>query len=93
MADPYGILAPTYTDQLPALRSQRGQLVSLIEEIRDVHGRLACLDPSEFWNSSAQRAYRERVDDVVQTLRGVLNYLTEAQDQIWSSICRLEAEE
>jgi hypothetical protein len=93
MADPYGILTPAYTDQLPALRSQRRQLVSLIAEIRDVHGRLARLDPSEFWNSSAQRAYRERVDDVVQALRGVLDYLTEAQDQIWSAIRRLEAEE
>jgi hypothetical protein len=67
--------------------------MNLTAEIREVQARLASLDPSEFWSSCAQRAYRERVEELVHDLRAVVEYLNQAQDQIWRNICRLEAEE
>lgn len=93
MDDLYGILAPVCTDQLPALHSQRRQIVSLTAQIQDLEGRLRGLDPSEFWSSNAQRAYRDRVGEIVHDLRGVVHYLNEAQEQIRRTIRKLEAEE
>lgn len=91
MDDLYGILAPTQTDELPALRSQRRHLLGLTADISEAKRRLVGLDPSEFWSSSAQRAYRGRVDEIVHDLQGVLDCLFEAQDQIWRRIRQLQA--
>ncbi|MDJ0348688.1 hypothetical protein [Cryobacterium sp. PH29-G1] len=91
MDDFYGILPPSQTDQLPALRAQRRDLLGLTADIRTAKSQLNALDPSQFWSSSAQRAYRGRVDEIVHDLQGVLDYLNDAQDQIWRSIRQLLA--
>ncbi len=91
MDDRYGILSPAQANQLPALRAQRSRLLSLTGEINDAKRQLISLDPSQFWSSSAQRAYRGRVDEMVHDLQGVLDFLVEAQEQIWRSICQLQA--
>jgi ATP-dependent exoDNAse (exonuclease V) alpha subunit len=91
MDDLYGILSPSRAQQLPALHAQRRRLIGLIADINDVKHRLVSLDPSEFWSSRAQRAYSGRVEEIVHEVQAVLDYLTEAQEQIWLSIRQLQA--
>lgn len=85
--------SPGHTQHLTALRSQRRRLLGLTEDIREVQHRLAGLDPSEFWRGGAQRAYRDRIQEIAHELRRVLVYLTEAQEQIGRNIRQLEAEQ
>ncbi|TFD62077.1 hypothetical protein E3T39_03445 [Cryobacterium suzukii] len=83
---------PAHTDQLPVLRSQRALVASLITDVVEVKRRLVSVDPSEFWRSSAQLAYRERVGEIVADLQIVLNLLDEAQDYLWQNIVHLESQ-
>ena len=82
-----------YRDNLPALRAQRQRLLTLTADIVDVQRHLVNLDPAEFWRSRAQRAYRDRVEEIVRDVCFVLHLLNEVQDQIWRKICLLESEE
>ncbi|TFC26851.1 hypothetical protein E3O25_10635 [Cryobacterium sp. TMT1-3] len=88
---PYGNFEPNQADQLAALWAQRKRILLLTADIRDAKLRLSMLDPSEFWSSSAQRAYRERIAEIVHDVQGVLNHLITAQDQIWRNIRQLQA--
>lgn len=90
MDDLYGILSIAQTDQLPALRSQQRELRRLSADINEAKSRLVRLDPSEFWSSNAQRAYRGRIDEIVHDLQGVLGFLFEAEEQIWRSMRTLQ---
>lgn len=90
MDDDYGNFAPNQADQLAALWAQRKRLLVLTSDIRDAKGRLSSLETSEFWSSSAQRAYRQRVEEIVNDVQGVLDYLNDAQDQIWRNIRQLQ---
>lgn len=91
MDDLYGILSPLQPDYVAALRSQRRQLFGLIAEITNATRQLSLLDPSEFWSSSAQRAYRARIEEIVHGLHTVVSYLTEADEQMLQSIYQLQA--
>lgn len=91
MNDFSDVLFPVPTDQLAALRAQRLQLGGLIEEITAGRQKLVSMEASAFWNSSAQRAYRLHVDNILHELRGVLGYLNDADDQLWRSLCQLQA--
>ena len=87
-----GLITPAHTDQIPALRAQRKQLLGLTADIQDVLRWLISLDASEFWSSRAQRAYCQQVREGANELRRVLYHLNEAQEQIWRNICLLEAD-
>ncbi|WP_104083411.1 hypothetical protein [Cryobacterium sp. Y11] len=85
-----GVWTTTPTDQLPAFRRQRQLILSLIGDVALVQRRLNNVDPSEFWRSSAQRAYRERISEIVHDLSSVLNLLDDAQQQLQLNISQLE---
>ena len=88
-----GVWITTPSDQLPVLRRQRQLVLSLIVDVVEVQRRLNNVDPSEFWRSSAQRAYSERVSEIVHDLRLVSDYLEEAQHNLWQNISQLGSEQ
>jgi HPt (histidine-containing phosphotransfer) domain-containing protein len=93
MDDLAGLITPGRTDQLPVFRAQRLLVQSLTADVAELQGRLATGDPSQFWHSAAQRAYRERVAEIVHDLGIVVNFLDEAQDQLGQNIWQLESEQ
>jgi hypothetical protein len=93
MDDLAGLITPGRTDQLPVFRAQRLLVQRLTVDVVELRGRLAKEEPSPFWQSPAQRAYRERVAEIVHDLGCIVNFLDEAQDQLWQNIWQLESEQ
>ncbi|TFD62370.1 MULTISPECIES: hypothetical protein [unclassified Cryobacterium] len=93
MDDLAGLIASGRTDQLSVFRAQRLRVQALTADVVDLQGRLRRGDESEFWQSAAKRAYRERVAEIVHDLGLVVNFLDEAQDQLRQNIWQLESEQ
>ena len=93
MDDLAGLITPGRTDQLPVFRAQRLRVQALTADVVELQGRLARGNPSEFWQSAAQRAFRERAAEIVHDLGLVVNFLDEAQDQLRQNIWQLESEQ
>ncbi|TFC74056.1 hypothetical protein E3O45_10975 [Cryobacterium sp. TMS1-20-1] len=93
MDDLAGLIASGRTDQLSVFRAQRLRVQALTADVMDLQGRLRRGDESEFWQSAAKRAYRERVAEIVHDLGLVVNFLDEAQNQLRQNIWQLESEQ
>ncbi|TFD57973.1 hypothetical protein E3T43_06915 [Cryobacterium sp. Hh7] len=93
MDDLAGLIASGRTDQLSVFRAQRLRVQALTADVVDLQGRLRRGDESEFWQSAAKRAYRERVAEIVHDLGLVVNFLDEAQNQLRQNIWQLESEQ
>lgn len=93
MDDLAGLIASGSTDQLSVFRTQRLRVQALTADIADLQGRLRRGDESEFWQSAAKRAYRQRVAEIVHDLGLVVNFLDEAQNQLKQNIWQLESEQ
>ena len=92
MDDPDGVWTSASPDQLPVFRAQRRLVQILTADVVELQGRLGRGDPSEFWQSAAKKAYRDRVAEIVHDLGLVVNLLDEAQDHLRRNIRQLESE-
>ena len=93
MDDLAGLITPGRTDQLPVFRAQRLLVQGLTADVIELQRRLGRGDPSDFWQSAAKRAYRERLAEIVHDLGLVVNFLDEAQDHLRQNIWQLESEQ